>query len=917
MKIPSFVWKSNFKPSRISHVLFRKAFRADGKIGDAFIHISATTRYRLSVNGVFVGCGPARAYPEFPEYDGHDISALLRKGENVIAVDVCHFGETCFHYLKSGPGFAAWGSVKCGKGRRISLSTASGWKCIESESCDRDAPAFSFAVGPIQIEDGRKAPEAWDMPGFDDSAWEKPGLVRNPHAAGLRQRSIPPMTSKEILADRIVSCNRNSDEERILSFKLVQEIRSRDEVKHPPAHSFARTKIFSPGEQEIEAGLWWGEHYLNGKLLGKSPCSDGRMLMERAKMRLKKGWNEFFVSYRMSYGIWEFHISFPAEKGLVFSRTQDRSDEGSFDVAGPVPAKKGDAILAKKPWVGGGVAGGLAKLWSGVHANALAVSPLRNLAWLGGRPIPLPKSAGMVVPAGEKRSIVFDFGRIVLGRIFIEYSAPPGTVFDFGYAEELSGNRPNYGKNFLVNAAERQIASRGKGRCETFFPRGFRYLEVLVDGHSGQVELKKAGVIEERYPLERRGNFRCSDEFFNTLWEYGWNTLELCSEDVITDCPWRERTLYAGDLLPETGTMLVASGDMRLVRRSIEILLQSQDEDGWMQSRAPNPRAEPTLYEYPVIALVNLDWYCRVSKDANFARRAYPVFRRLLDRILSKRGPGGLLESSYPAFIEHHYKAGDGCVCAFNALMVEALRSWSRILMMIGMEPEAEKAKIESGRLAKAIESGFWDERRDCLADNILKGGISKLSRNAAANSWALLFSDLDGRKKKAAMSKVVEIIRGFSPEKEFETVSPYGAFYLLGALYKHGIEDEAERCMKAIYRPMIENPTGTIWEHCNPTKSLTHAWSTAPNFYLSTRALGVRMGFPENEGLDSILIAPQSESLKWAEGMLPHPLGEVEVRWEIKGGELHLRYSCPKGIDVKVKPTGRLAKLKLVLEKR
>jgi len=110
----------------------------------------------------------------------------------------------------------------------------------------------------------------------------------------------------------------------------------------------------------------------------------------------------------------------------------------------------------------------------------------------------------------------------------------------------------------------------------------------------------------------------------------------------------------------------------------------------------------------------------------------------------------------------------------------------------------------------------------------------------------------------------------------------------------------------------MIKHPTGTTWEHAHPEKSLSHSWSSAPTFYLSTRALGVRMGFPERMPPNEILIAPQAGTLAWARGAVPHPLGVVEVDWRIVGDVLELNYTAPTNAKVTIAPCGRLASLKL-----
>jgi hypothetical protein len=707
-------------------------------------------------------------------------------------------------------------------------------------------------------------------------------------------------------------------DEDIVSFRVNQEY---DRANHgyPDETAFAYTYIFSPDEQEVVVGIWWGEHYLNGRLLHKAPVEDGRLLREKAVMSLHKGWNTFFVSYRMTYGVWEFHLALPTGKGLVLSVAKDEGDSPSFHVAGPLPMEAGHRILGDNPWDDPAQAAGLSSLWRRTVVPSHPVSPIRMLAWLKEREffrVDAGKLCDFHLPAGQGHSLLFDFGNIVLGRIFVEYTAPAGTVIDVGYAEEARGGRPHYGKNFLVNAAERQVAAGGRARMETFFPRGFRHLEVAVHGHDAPVQVHRVGIVSQVYPLVQRGSFTCSDPLFNTLWEYGWRTLRLCSEDVITDCPWRERTLYGGDLLAEMATMAVTAGDMRLVKRSIEVFLQSQNpETGWLQSMAPMRRDRIPLYEYPVLVLIGLEWYCRLSGDAEFAERAYPVFNALLARALASREPGGLFPAVHPVFIEHHYPAAkEGCVCAFNALMAGAFRAWARLLAMLGRADEAEAAASLAAEIAEAVNRDFWSPGHSAYMDAIVDGNFSA-GHGIAASAWTMAFAGIPPERVASVAAPFRAAMPRFDPDNEVASVSAYGMFYWLAALYQSGLEEDAEAWMKVVYRDMVDHPTGTIWEHANPTKSLTHAWSTAPNFYLSTRALGVRLGFPE-PGAAGILIAPQSETLSWAEGVVPHPLGEVFVKWRVEEDRLVLEYRCPEGVEPKIAPVGRLARFRLEVER-
>jgi len=912
-----FIWKKDFKIKRISHVFFRKKLLLKEKVESAVLNITASTRYHLFINENFIGAGPARAYPEFLEYDTYDISKYLKKGKNIIAVDVCHFGENTFHYIKAEPAFSAWGNITHSNGQTISITPDSEWLCAESESCDNDTPSFSFAIGPIQIEDKRKNPGNWKNYEFNDKDWEKAVTLRKSQFKKLYPRQVPSLSYKVVKPKKIISFCKANELEKVLSFRLSQEMRNSRQIQYPHAVSFARTYIFSPSEQEIELGAWWGEFYLNSNFIPKIKKKNDRMLMERLIFHLRKGWNELFLLYRMTGGFWEFHLSYPADSKIIFSSKKMENERNSFEIAGPFKKSISDKILSQNPWTSFGKLKFLNKHWETILVSEIPSSPLRNLAWFKEEEkIRIPKKINKIkIPANGKYSLIFDFGKINLGRVHFDYNAPEGTVFDFGYAEELKGKKLNYEKNFLVNAGEREIASGKSKNCETFFPRGLRYLQILVQSNKKDVEIENISLVEELYPFKEEAQFKCSDNELNKLWDYGCNTLKLCAEEVFTDCPWRERTLYAGDLLVESATNFVYSNDYRLVKRSLEVLLQSQDSKGWLQSRAPNPRNSPTLYDYPLLSLINTDWYCRISGDANFAKRSYPVFKKLISNLLARKDHDGILKTAYPVFIEHGYRVNSDKLCVLNALAVGTLHSWANILRILNKNDEAKIADNEANKIEEKIIEYFWDDNQLCFADQIYENEKQHENFNAAANSWTLLFCrKIPKEKVDGALNKIIEIVDNFSIENEHRTVSPYGAFYLFATLYKHGLEAKAEEYIKTIYKEMLKNPTGTIWEHSNPSKSLTHAWSTAPNFYLVTRALGVRTGFPEEDGINEIIIAPQSATLSWAEGVVPHPLGKIKVRWEIKNNQLHLYYHVSQNLPVKIIPTGRLKSLQLVV---
>ncbi len=68
------------------------------------LRLTASTRYRAWVNGRFCGCGPARAGHGYYRIDEWDITPLLTKGRNVVAIEVAGYNANSY-YLLDQPSF--------------------------------------------------------------------------------------------------------------------------------------------------------------------------------------------------------------------------------------------------------------------------------------------------------------------------------------------------------------------------------------------------------------------------------------------------------------------------------------------------------------------------------------------------------------------------------------------------------------------------------------------------------------------------------------------------------------------------------------------------------------------------------------------------------------------------------------------
>ena len=968
MQTHAFVWISDPPDQRLTHVYFRRTFSLSDRPVRAEISLFAQTHYHLRVNGVMIGTGPARSHPDFPEYDTYDLAPHLTQGENVVAVQVAHEGLSTFHHLSRPGALCAWGMVETADESRTSLSTAEGWTCHLSQAHEPNPPHFSFAIGPIQIFDERKAPAGWDRPGTPTGEWRHPVVVDASAWGELRPRSIPHLTEEERLPKELLGVYRHKTDETVISF-FQHQVYDASLSASPPGYMFAYTHIHSPRRQDVTLGTWWGAFYLNGQTIPPADVQPDVGEREDRVFTLAAGWNFLLMSYQIVKGVWEMHLGLPIDAGLTFSADRDPESGVIFRVTPALAQEEAMPVLERLPTDGIENLPELAALWEDRVEVDLPVSAKKSMLWRNLERTSLT-ARDLTIPAGQGTSLVYDMEQMSLGRIFVEFDAPANSVIEVGYAEDLlECGRPNMQKHSLIHCAERHIARGGSSRMETFARRGFRYLQVDITRHTGDVQITRVGIVSNVYPFrsqidgvdeavpceplglltqaatdttrsrsgtrecsERAGRqrpapeaaevdntdapcspgaFESSDPYLNHLWQYGWNTLQLCAEDVYTDTPWRERTLYGGDLLVEAATTFAVSRDTRLVKRCLELLVQCADpETGGMAGRAPSADSRGKLWGFPMLELICTAWYCRLSGDAAFAERTYPSFDRMMQGILALSGQDNLFHAEDRVFMDHGYHATTGRVCIVNALIAGTFEAWGDLCAIIEREEEAEQARETSRRTSACVVDTFWDEEARTFADVLPIGGKQQ-EYTAYPPAWVLLFCNVPQDKQTGALRRVAERMPGFDPMREESFISAYNSFYLLGGLYKAGAAGLAEESMRTVYREMIEHSTGTTWEHANAEKSLSHAWASAPTFYLSTQVLGVDLGFPNSRKTDEILIAPQSEGLSWACGTVPHPLGDVHVSWEVQDGVLLLEYSAPVGVEVNVSPRGRLGRLR------
>lgn len=139
---------------------FRKTISLDSKPGSFIVHITAVNRYKLYVNGKFVGLGPARSDPKNWNFQTLDIAPYLTQGKNVVAAVVWNFGANA--PMAEMPGrtlFLLQGNTI----QEQMVNTDQSWKVMVNKAYQYAWPDLQtfHVVGPGENIDFNKFPEGW------------------------------------------------------------------------------------------------------------------------------------------------------------------------------------------------------------------------------------------------------------------------------------------------------------------------------------------------------------------------------------------------------------------------------------------------------------------------------------------------------------------------------------------------------------------------------------------------------------------------------------------------------------------------------------------------------------------------------------------------------------------------------------
>lgn len=458
----------------------------------------------------------------------------------------------------------------------------------------------------------------------------------------------------------------------------------------------------------------------------------------------------------------------------------------------------------------------------------------------------------------------------------LEVDAPEGQTIKI-----QTDNTDYMGWNVASVRAE-YVTKDGKQRYESLGWMNGHVVKYLVPKG---VKIRKLSYRETGYNCEFTGTFKCSDPFYEKLWQMAVRTLYVTMRDTYMDCPDRERAQWWGDLVNESGEAFYALSPTAaaITKKGILELINWQRQDGTLYSPVPEGNWDKEL---PGQMLASVGYYGFWNYYLNTGDKAtmaatYKGVKTYLD--VWRLQENGVLVPRKGEWYWGDWGKDVDRQLLYNAWYYLALKGYYHMSLLLGEEDEALTTQEKMRLFKQSFNHVFWDR----------KGYRTK-----------------EYRGKYDDRGQALAVVSGLADENKYKDIlqifkrsylaSPYMEKYVLEALFMMEESEFGLERMKSRYYKMVEeSPWTTLYENFgDKSKELghgtnNHAWSGGGLTILAQYVCGLE---PVEPGWKVFRVKPQLGYLDYAETGNLTVAGEVLVKIQKNKDGMDIHLEVPEG---------------------
>lgn len=468
----------------------------------------------------------------------------------------------------------------------------------------------------------------------------------------------------------------------------------------------------------------------------------------------------------------------------------------------------------------------------------------------------------------HKEGEIVDFGKMTFGFIKFHNLKGDGSIMVYyGESEEEC-----ISQDFCETFDQLEIDNKEKEDLVVDKSKGFRYINIQPDAG---IQYDSVSMLYEYLPIVERGSFRCNDELINQIWDISEYTMELTTREFFIDGIKRDRWIWSGDAYQSYLMNYYLGFDDASVRRTL------------MAQRGKDPVTAHinTIMDYSFYWFMGIYDYYLYTGDVEFIKQLYPRMKTLMEFCLQRRNENGMMQGLPGDWVYIDWAPLDkqGELSFEQLLFTRSLETMALCASLVDDSSNAEIYQKEARKMKNKLAPAFWSDKQNAFVHNRIDNVASE-TVTRYTNMFAILLNYLDEEKKQLVKEHVL------LNDDVQKITTPYMRFYELEALCALGEHNFVLKEMRSYWGDMLNLGATSFWEKYDPTesgiehfamygrpfgKSLCHSWGASPIYLLGKYYLGVK---PLSPGYETFLVEPSLGDLKWIEGKVPTPHGDIKI---------------------------------------
>ena len=458
----------------------------------------------------------------------------------------------------------------------------------------------------------------------------------------------------------------------------------------------------------------------------------------------------------------------------------------------------------------------------------------------------IPDATEFVASNGD--SILLDLGQHAVGHFSFAFDsvdvfvdAPVRLIVKFGEdMREINDDFSQYNGVLSKTWLQEEIINLDFPQKITM-PRRYacRYIKITVERTTRPIRLFdlsfRAYTSADVSVLESANT---EDALLNIIDLVATNTLKECMQTFFEDGPKRDRRLWIGDLRLEALTNYYTFNNLEIVKRCLYLFAAGKcNESGFLPSfvyETPYYHSGAThIEDYALLYVVSVCDYFEHTGDRDVVNDLLEICKSQLESFKATLDENLIATRQKGWFSFIDWCPGLECMTALQGVYLYTLERFAGLLKAIG-DGEYEKYSDFISQVRSASKKHLYDESQKVFVNHLDNGQLSVHSQ-----VWMILGGVITGEEAKKLLVFCLD-------NKDFkQPVTPYMRHYVIEAMLKLDMKDEAVGYLKKFWGGMVEAGADTFWEAYVPDdldfspyndrmiNSLCHAWSCTPSYFI------------------------------------------------------------------------------------